>query len=33
MHTCIHNHEVIELLHFISEPFVELRYEDDECIA
>ena len=33
VHTCIHNQEVTELLHFISEPFVELRSEANECIA
>ena len=33
IHTCIYNQEVKQLVHIISEPFVELRFEADECTA
>ena len=33
VHAYIHNQEVTDLSHLISEPFVELHSEADECIA
>ena len=32
IYSSIHNREVIELSYFISEPFVEVRFETDEFI-